>query len=402
MTAPDRAVRQDKFRTKSFSADPLDPFQSFVFLKKCLIDYSTLIFSGIAAFSPIVVFQIFYDRRWASEEATTQSEPEADGATEASQGDNSIAASADSESSANAPESSEQQDAPERSSSTLEEATETATETASSATEQVSQAAQSTKDSILGAAQNLGAAAGLGSDSGSSAPRRTEDGVAIRDGEPSSTVYVGNLFFDVRGEDLKQEFERAGRVVSSKVINDSRGLSKGIGFVEFETQEAAQNAISMFNQQNFEGRRLSVQYSLNPGPRADGQRTSYRSKDPIRNTNGNQRPLHAPTKTLFIGNMSFDMSDRDLNNLFREIKNVIDVRVAIDRRTGQPRGFAHADFVDVKDAEKAMEDLQGKLVCGRNLRVDFSTTTGRAAMNISAEAGASTTADQGQQDSKAQ
>jgi len=79
--------------------------------------------------------------------------------------------------------------------------------------------------------------------------------------------------------------------------------------------------------------------------------------------------------------MSFDMSDRDLNNLFREIKNVIDVRVAIDRRTGQPRGFAHADFKEVKDAERAMEELRGKNVCGRALRVDFSTTTGRAAVN---------------------
>ena len=78
--------------------------------------------------------------------------------------------------------------------------------------------------------------------------------------------------------------------------------------------------------------------------------------------------------------MSFDMSDRDLNNLFREIKNVIDVRVAIDRRTGQPRGFAHADFVDIASAERAMGELSGKVVSGRALRVDFSTSTGRAAV----------------------
>lgn len=88
--------------------------------------------------------------------------------------------------------------------------------------------------------------------------------------------------------------------------------------------------------------------------------------------------MHPPTRTLFIGNMSFDMSDRDLNNLFREVKNVIDVRVAIDRRTGQPRGFAHADFVKVEDAEKAAVQLRGKVVCGRELRVDYSTSSGRS------------------------
>jgi RNA recognition motif-containing protein len=82
--------------------------------------------------------------------------------------------------------------------------------------------------------------------------------------------------------------------------------------------------------------------------------------------------VNPPSKTLFIGNLAFEMSDADLNKLFREIRNVIDVRVAIDRRTGQPRGFAHADFVDVESAVKGKEALTGKEVYGRELRVDFS------------------------------
>ena len=64
---------------------------------------------------------------------------------------------------------------------------------------------------------------------------------------------------------------------------------------------------------------------------------------------------------------------------------MIDVRVAIDRRTGQPRGFAHADFMQVEDASKALEDLRGKVVCGRELRVDYSTSTGRAAMGAATQ-----------------
>src|SRR3984885_2430927 len=79
-----------------------------------------------------------------------------------------------------------------------------------------------------------------------------------------------------------------------------------------------------------------------------------------------------PSKTLFIGNLAFEMSDADLNKLFRDIRNVLDVRVAIDRRTGQPRGFAHADFVDIESATKGLEVLQGKEVHGRKLRVDYS------------------------------
>lgn len=93
-------------------------------------------------------------------------------------------------------------------------------------------------------------------------------------------------------------------------------------------------------------------------------RTDYQEK--------RNKVQNAPSKTLFIGNMSFEMTDRDLNNLFRGIRNVIDVRVAIDRRTGQPRGFAHADFVDVKSAMEAMKVLDGKETYGRKLRVDYS------------------------------
>ena len=70
--------------------------------------------------------------------------------------------------------------------------------------------------------------------------------------------------------------------------------------------------------------------------------------------------------------MSFEMSDKDLNDLFREIKGVVDVRVAIDRRTGQPRGFAHADFQDVESATNALEVLKTKEVYGRRLRIDYS------------------------------
>ncbi len=118
--------------------------------------------------------------------------------------------------------------------------------------------------------------------------------------------------------------------------------------------ESASKAIEALNNQIFEGRRLNVQYAI--------KRERTRS----------ERPVNPPSKTLFIGNMSFEMTDQDLNDLFREIRNVIDVRVAIDRKTGQPRGFAHADFLDAESAERAREQLGKKEIYGRRLRVDFT------------------------------
>lgn len=44
---------------------------------------------------------------------------------------------------------------------------------------------------------------------------------------PSTTLYVGNLFFDVGESDVQREFEKAGEVVAVRIIKDGRGLSKG-------------------------------------------------------------------------------------------------------------------------------------------------------------------------------
>lgn len=134
------------------------------------------------------------------------------------------------------------------------------------------------------------------------------------------------------------------------------------GYVDFLEVTEAQAALSALDRQVFEGRRLSVQFSV---PRATGLRRSTTA------------PKAPPSRTLFIGNMSFELSDQDLNDLFREIRNVLDVRVAIDRRTGQPRGFAHADFTDIESATAAMKQLEGKELYGRALRVDYSAPSAR-------------------------
>lgn len=129
--------------------------------------------------------------------------------------------------------------------------------------------------------------------------------------------------------------------------------SNSFGYITFSSVEEATKAQAALHQQEFEGRRMQVQYARE------------RSTNPILR--------NPPAKTVFIGNMSFEMSDKDLNDLFREIKNVLDVRVAIDRKTGQPRGFAHADFKDVESAENAVKVLQSREFYGRKLRVDYSS-----------------------------
>ncbi|KAI5300295.1 hypothetical protein KEM56_002568 [Ascosphaera pollenicola] len=184
--------------------------------------------------------------------------------------------------------------------------------------------------------------------------------------EPCETVYVGNLFFDVSADQLKAHCEQFGEVANVRIIYDARGLSKGFGYVKFNDVESATRCIEAMNNEIFEGRRAACNYAhFNnaTGVRKDANSASE------------------PTKTLFIGNLAYEMTDKDLNDLFKDINNVVDVRVSIDRRTGRPRGFAHADFLDVESATAAKEILENRVFFGRNLRLDY--TFGSRATNAS-------------------
>ena len=72
-------------------------------------------------------------------------------------------------------------------------------------------------------------------------------------------LYVGNLPYSMRDDDLQQHFAAFGEVSSAKVMMDrDTGRSKGFGFVEMGSAEEAQAAIRGMNGQSFEGRALVV------------------------------------------------------------------------------------------------------------------------------------------------
>jgi RNA recognition motif-containing protein len=75
----------------------------------------------------------------------------------------------------------------------------------------------------------------------------------------SSNLYVGNLTFNTTTADLESLFGQHGDVKRAQVINDrDTGRSRGFGFVEMETKEGADTAISALNGTDLDGRDLTV------------------------------------------------------------------------------------------------------------------------------------------------
>jgi RNA recognition motif-containing protein len=77
-----------------------------------------------------------------------------------------------------------------------------------------------------------------------------------------------------------------------------------------------------------------------------------------------------PSK-LYIGNLSFKMSETELTELFAQLNiPVASVKVIRDMETGRSRGFGFAELAPEADMNKAIEELNGKVIDGRALTVN--------------------------------
>jgi cold-inducible RNA-binding protein len=73
---------------------------------------------------------------------------------------------------------------------------------------------------------------------------------------------------------------------------------------------------------------------------------------------------------LYVGNLSFDITERTLRELFEPFGTVSEVKLIMDRETGQSRDFGFVTIGDVSEGNAAMKGLNGKDKGGRKLTVN--------------------------------
>lgn len=75
-------------------------------------------------------------------------------------------------------------------------------------------------------------------------------------------------------------------------------------------------------------------------------------------------------KRLYIGNLGFDVTEKDLQDLFSQAGACESVAVITDRATGQSRGFGFVEMASAADAQKAIQQFDGYELKGRALKVN--------------------------------
>ena len=78
------------------------------------------------------------------------------------------------------------------------------------------------------------------------------------------------------------------------------------------------------------------------------------------------------TNKLFVGNLSFNTTENDLQDAFAAHGTVIEANLMMDRATGRPRGFAFVTMSTDEEAQKALNALNGSSLDGRNLTVNVA------------------------------
>jgi cold-inducible RNA-binding protein len=73
---------------------------------------------------------------------------------------------------------------------------------------------------------------------------------------------------------------------------------------------------------------------------------------------------------LYVGNLSFDTSEADLQDIFEQFGTVREIRVINDRETGRSRGFAFVTMGNDAEGQAAIATLHGKQFAGRTITVN--------------------------------
>ncbi|ORZ03974.1 hypothetical protein BCR43DRAFT_484288 [Syncephalastrum racemosum] len=167
----------------------------------------------------------------------------------------------------------------------------------------------------------------------------------------SGNIFIKNLDPSIDNKALHDTFSAFGNILSCKIALDETGTSKGYGFVHYETEEAADNAIKHVNGMLLNDKKVYVGRHI-----------------PRRERQAKMEELKAKYTNVYVKNLDASVDDNGLNELFAQFGPVTSAVVAKDEE-GKSKGFGFVNFEKFEDAHKAVAGLHDKEHKGKNLFV---------------------------------
>ncbi|KAK3902280.1 hypothetical protein C8A05DRAFT_15650 [Staphylotrichum tortipilum] len=164
-------------------------------------------------------------------------------------------------------------------------------------------------------------------------------------------VFIKNLDVAIDNKALHDTFAAFGNILSCKVAQDENGNSKGYGFVHYETDEAAAQAIKHVNGMLLNEKKVYVGYHI---PKKDRQSKFEEMKANFTN--------------IYVKNINVEVTDDEFRELFAKYGDVTSSSLARDAE-GKSRGFGFVNFTTHTSASRAVDELNGNEFRGQDLYV---------------------------------
>lgn len=168
-------------------------------------------------------------------------------------------------------------------------------------------------------------------------------------------IFIKNLDKSIDNKVMYDTFSTFGNILSCKVAQDEEGKSRGYGFVHFETEEAANNAIAKVNGMLLNDKQVFVGRFV---PRKEREKQMGERAKKFTN--------------VFVKNFGDEFQDDEkLKEMFKEFGDIVSAKVARDDGSDatKSKGFGFVAFETAEAAEKAVDALNGKEINGRQLYV---------------------------------
>lgn len=164
-------------------------------------------------------------------------------------------------------------------------------------------------------------------------------------------VFIKNLDKSIDNKAMYDTFSAFGNILSCKVANDETGSSKGYGFVHFETEEAARNAIAKVNGMLLNSKKVYVGRFI---PRAEREKEL-----------GEKAKMYT---NVYVKNFGEELNDEDLYKMFEPFGKITSHKV-VTGEDGKAKGFGFVAYENADSAEEAVAQLNGKDNNGKTLYV---------------------------------
>ncbi|KAF2074807.1 hypothetical protein CYY_003871 [Polysphondylium violaceum] len=172
-------------------------------------------------------------------------------------------------------------------------------------------------------------------------------------------VFIKNLDKGIDHKALYDTFSAFGNILSCKVVTDDNNVSKGFGFVHYESQESADKAIEKVNGMMINGQKVFV--------------------GPFKSSKERGQPTEIKFTNVFFKNLADEIDSEKLKDLLLPYGPITNITIMVDEK-GKSKGFGFANFESPDSAKNCVDNENGKVMFGKPIYA------GRAQKKIEREA----------------